>query len=123
MLIPCNNDGFALLLRDGHWHNLCRKATRLLGGDRLPMTVQRVGILISTTDVIAFCNVLCCFAHAIRVNMALSLELMKRQPSVVSCRCIVRLNAASLFPSTNGARVMLSTPPATKVSPVPVWIA
>src|SRR5262249_15638153 len=65
MLISCNNDGFALFLRNSHWHNLCRKAPRLLGGDRLPMTVQRVDILIRTADVIAFCNVLCCFAHAI----------------------------------------------------------
>src|SRR5881398_1412033 len=46
-----------------------------------------------------------------------------RQPRVVSCRLIVRLKALSALPSTNGARVILSTPPATKVSPAPVCIA
>ena len=49
---------------------------------------------------------------------------MKRQPSVVSCNFISpRAKAASGLPSTKGARVMLSTPPATMTSPSPRRIA
>ena len=49
---------------------------------------------------------------------------MKRQPSVVSCSFISpRANADSALPSTNGARVMLSTPPASQTSPSPAWMA
>ena len=50
--------------------------------------------------------------------------LMNRQPSVVSWRCVApRSQAASAFPSTNGARVIDSTPPARNTSPSPTAIA
>src|SRR5262249_33179509 len=94
MLVFCNDNGFAFLLLSGYRHNLCRKASRLLGSDRLPMTLQRVGILIGTADVIAFCNVLCCFTHAIgmvhgaqfRVNETPAERRVLQMHSAVECR-------------------------------------
>jgi hypothetical protein len=51
-------------------------------------------------------------------------ELTNRQPTVVSAIAgTSRLHAAAGFSMTNGARVMLSTPPATKPSPSPALIA
>ena len=46
--------------------------------------------------------------------------LTKRQPIVVSSIFMLRENAASALPTTNGARDMLSTPPAitSEVSPL-----
>ena len=46
-----------------------------------------------------------------------------RQPIVVSSIFATRENALSLFPITNGARVMLSTPPAITSSASPDLIA
>ena len=48
----------------------------------------------------------------------------KRQPIVVSkISACARENAVSAFGMTKGARLMLSTPPATPQSMAPVWIA
>jgi hypothetical protein len=47
----------------------------------------------------------------------------KRQPSVVSSSFAAREKAASAFPKTNGARDMLSTPPAITSDASPDLIA
>ena len=52
-----------------------------------------------------------------------SAGLGKRQPRVVSCSCCTRSKGASALPSTYGARVMLSTPPASTRSASPSAIA
>ncbi len=49
--------------------------------------------------------------------------LTKRQPIVVSYTAFARANALSAFGITNGARVMLSTPPATISSASPAAMA
>ena len=49
--------------------------------------------------------------------------LTKRQPMVVSSTFAARENALSALPITNGARVMLSTPPAITRSASPVRMA
>ena len=49
--------------------------------------------------------------------------LVKRQPTVVSAMLGVRSQALPGLSTTYGARVMLSTPPATKTSPSPARIA
>ena len=48
--------------------------------------------------------------------------LTKRQPRVVSCSSAARENALGALPSTNGARLMLSTPPAIRRSASPALI-
>ena len=49
--------------------------------------------------------------------------LIKRQPMVVSSICMLRLKALSALPITNGARDMLSTPPAIISCVSPLLIA
>ena len=47
----------------------------------------------------------------------------KRQPRLVSNSCTSRANGVAPFDITYGARVMLSTPPATYRSPSPALMA
>ena len=49
-------------------------------------------------------------------NCAFNLSFTNRQPSVVSYIVLLRLNPCSAFGRTNGARLILSTPPAIIIS-------
>ena len=93
--------------------------------DGASMALQREGVLALARDAPALGDVLGGLAHRVAgSSVSASLGLMNRQPSVVSWSSRgPRSQASSGLAMTYGARVIDSTPPATKTSPSPTAIA
>ena len=121
MFVFIDGDGIAFFLRHRHADNFFGHAAVANRGARALVAAQRERVLIFARNF----DILRRRSRRFRASMsvpyfAFSAGLMKRQPIVVSSSFSERENAASDLPTTNGARDMLSTPPAMMISASPL---
>ncbi|EGE61062.1 hypothetical protein RHECNPAF_1260041 [Rhizobium etli CNPAF512] len=65
MLVPFDDDGIALALRNGHRGDLLRQPSIRLRGRRLRLAAHGKGILVRAADMIVLGDILACFRHGI----------------------------------------------------------